>query len=210
MERIMEGWRQYVNENKNLFTYIKSGRNRDIFMNYSDTYNIYLDWVLWEKKDPAAKAYVNHFREMAAKYIETTGESPYWKNRGDIWDVKSEFYQFFNPSDLVAAIKRQQDRSDSAAVGRLTKRLKKNYDSLEDAEETSRKTNELANQAYKSLMSYRKEFLASGAITGEEENERIADHLPSAFIYRPFMNPPGYEGTDLAGKVDIRGAHLEQ
>jgi hypothetical protein len=210
MKLILENWRKYVNENKDLFTYIKSGRNRDIFMNYSDTYNIYLDWISWDKKDPAARAYVNHFDEMAAKYSETTGESPYWKNPSDIWDVKPEFYRFFDPSDLVAAIKRQQGRSDPGAVRRLTKRLKKDYDSIEAAEEMAKKTNELANQAYKSLMSYRKEFLDQGAITGAEENKRIVDHLPSAFIYRPFMNPPGYEGTDLAGKVDIRGAHLEQ
>ena len=58
-------------------------------------------------------------------------------------------------------------------------------------------------------MSYRKEFLETGAITGEEENKRLVDHFPSAFIYRPFMNPPGFEGTEMAGKVDIRGAHLE-
>ena len=62
----MENWRRYVNEGKSLFSHVKSGRNMDIYQNYPDTYNIYLDWVLYDKKDSAAKAYVEHFREMAS------------------------------------------------------------------------------------------------------------------------------------------------
>ena len=84
------------------------------------------------------------------------------------------------------------------------------HDSEEAAKAVSEKTNELVTAAYNSLMSHRKEFLKSGAITGEEENKKLVDHLPSAFIFRPFMNPPGYEGTEMAGKVYIRGAHYEQ
>ena len=68
MKLLMENWRRYVNEGKSLFSHVKSGRNMDIYQNYPDTYNIYLDWVLYDKKDSAAKAYVEHFREMARKY----------------------------------------------------------------------------------------------------------------------------------------------
>jgi len=208
MKLLMENWRRYVNEGKSLFSHVKSGRNMDIYQNYPDTYNIYLDWVLYDKKDSAAKAYVEHFREMARKYEKEKGESPYWKNYGDCWTVKPGFMDYFNPSDTFDSIERQQGRGQAADV--LSKRLKKKYGSIETARDIASKTNELANQAYKSLMSYRKEFLETGAITGEEENKRLVDHFPSAFIYRPFMNPPGFEGTEMAGKVDIRGAHLEQ
>ena len=41
------------------------------------------------------------------------------------------------------------------------------------ARDVAGKTDRLVNAAYKSLMSHRKEFLNSGAITGEEENKKL-------------------------------------
>jgi hypothetical protein len=205
----MENWRHFLNEGKNLFTYTRSDRNTDIYQNYPDTYNLYLDWVLYDKKDSAAKAYVQHFREMARKYEEKMeGESPYIKNFADFWMVKEDFMDYLNPFETLVSLKRQQRFAKPSK--RLTRRLEKSHGSVEAAMDVADKTEKLANQAYKSLMNYRQEFLETGAITGEEKNKRLVDHFPSAFLFRPFMNPPGYEGTEMAGKIDIRGAHYQQ
>ena len=217
MKLLMENWRRFLNENEGLFTYTRAGRKMDIYQNYPDTYNLYLDWVLYDKKDSAAKAYVDYFREMARKYERTTGESPYEKNYGGFWRVKEEFMQFLAPGELLRLIDRLRrdfeitKNSDYKNAVRLNlEKITAVHDSEEAARAVSEKTEELVTAAYNSLMSHRKEFLKSGAITGEEENKKLVDHLPSAFIFRPFMNPPGYEGTEMAGKVDIRGAHYEQ
>jgi hypothetical protein len=217
MKLLLENWRQFLNENEYLFTYTRSGRNMDVYQNYPDTYNLYLDWVLYDKKDSAAKAYVDHFREMAKKYEKATGESPYEKNHADFWRVKPQFMDFFNPRERLNRLHRQQSRFEKTNNLNYKKSARRHLEDIiashgseEAASVVARKTDKLVNAAYKSLMSHRKEFLNSGAITGEEENKRLVDHLPSAFIYRPFMNPPGYEGTEMAGKVDIRGAHYEQ
>lgn len=211
MKLLMENWRQYINEKEDLFTYTRGGRNTDIYQNYPDTYNLYLDWVLYDKKDSAAKAYVDYFREMARKYEKSTGESPYEKKYGDFWRVKKEFMEFFNPGWMLTVLDaHQRSGAYKNALRRKLERITAVHDSVESARAVDEKTDRLVNAAYKSLMSHRKEFLQSGAITGEEENRKLVDHLPSAFIFRPFMNPPGYEGTEMAGKVDIRGAHYEQ
>ncbi len=217
MKLLMENWRQYINEKEDLFTYTRGGRNTDIYQNYPDTYNLYLDWVLYDKKDSAAKAYVDYFREMARKYEKATGESPYEKKYSDFWRVKKEFMQFFNPREMLNLLHRQQSNFERTGNSNYKKALARHLEKItavhgseKAARDVAGKTDRLVNAAYKSLMSHRKEFLNSGAITGEEENRKLVDHLPSAFIFRPFMNPPGYEGTEMAGKVDIRGAHYEQ
>ena len=174
MKVLMENWRRYLHEAK---PSVEKSRRSTLLSKYPDSFNVYFDWLIYERKDAVAKEYARAWHERLELLSQIEGRVYKTRQDGSQWLSMYDFFEdrYKDADELKENLKSLQRLFKQTYKHLMDIRLEFPYDVFIE-EDCPQKL-------------------------------KLLSYLPSAFVYHPDMYKPGLAGSaqDISEDVDIDG-----